>query len=288
MGSFYQREKARLPPKKKNAIFFFVSLHSNNKHMRMTEARNMCRKFVVSAIVLLIVAILVASSGKAQGNENAPPVSSKPELTNKDILGMARAGLSSDIIIAKIQTSACIFDTSPSTLIELKSAGVPETVTLAMVKCSPPDKSQSRPTGIMPQGELGTGQQKEATPSTPKPQVTAKANLPPPQRLYVTGSARDVKMLRNALQLWTVGTRPCVQFIDGPEPGAYTLKFRWDQHYTLFVNSGTEADMDLYDSKGVLVWSEHRSVRSAGAYHHGHPEIEMYPRLYKALGCSAP
>lgn len=246
----------------------------------------MSRKSIPLAIVLLIAATLVASNGKAQDSGNPPPASSKPGLTNKDILGMAKAGLSPDVIIAKIQTSACAFDTSPATLIELKSAGVPETIILAMVKCSPSENSQSQPTGIIPEGKPGTSQRKEATPNTPKPQVTDKGNVVFPQKLFLIGSARDVKMLKNSLQPWTVGPRPCVQFVDRPEPGAYTLKFRWDNHYTLFVHSGTEADMDLYDGKGTLVWTEHKSVRAAGAYHEGHPEKEMYPKLYKALGCS--
>lgn len=103
--------------------------------------------------------------------------------------------------------------------------------------------------------------------------------------MFITGSARDVKMLKKSLQAWTVGPQACVQFVDHPEPGAYTLKFRWANHYTVFVHSGTEADMDLYDSKGTLIWSEHKTAKAAGAYHEGHPEKEMYPQLWKALGC---
>jgi hypothetical protein len=68
-------------------------------------------------------------------DSQTPPASpSSAELTNKDVLEMAKAGLSAEIILAKIQTSACNFDTSPSALIDLKSAGIPEAVILAMVK----------------------------------------------------------------------------------------------------------------------------------------------------------
>jgi hypothetical protein len=54
-------------------------------------------------------------------------------LSNKDIADMLRAGLSPEIVLAKIKTSVCDFDTSPSALQELKAAGVPDAVILAMV-----------------------------------------------------------------------------------------------------------------------------------------------------------
>jgi hypothetical protein len=59
-------------------------------------------------------------------------------LTNKDIQDMIKAGLSSDIIIAKIKGTASNFDTSPATLQEMKKAGVPDAVVLAMVQASIP------------------------------------------------------------------------------------------------------------------------------------------------------
>ena len=55
-------------------------------------------------------------------------------LTNKDIIMMFRAGLSQEIVIAKIKSSICIFDTAPDKLAELKKAGVPDAVILAIVQ----------------------------------------------------------------------------------------------------------------------------------------------------------
>ena len=43
---------------------------------------------------------------------------------------MAKAGLTADLIIAKIKTSLRQFDTSPSALVSLKEAGVPDAVCL--------------------------------------------------------------------------------------------------------------------------------------------------------------
>ena len=55
-------------------------------------------------------------------------------LTNVDILTMVRAKLSSALIIEKIKTSSCAFDTFPSVLAELKYKGVPDDVLMAMVE----------------------------------------------------------------------------------------------------------------------------------------------------------
>jgi hypothetical protein len=54
-------------------------------------------------------------------------------LTNDDIVKMARAGLSSSIIITTIETAPAVaFDVSPAGLIELKSAGVEDRIVESM------------------------------------------------------------------------------------------------------------------------------------------------------------
>src|SRR5258708_3451837 len=55
-------------------------------------------------------------------------------LTNQDILTMVRAKLPSSLIIEKINSSSCVFDTFPGVLAELKYKGVPDDVMMAMVK----------------------------------------------------------------------------------------------------------------------------------------------------------
>jgi hypothetical protein len=55
-------------------------------------------------------------------------------LVNGDVLEMLKAGLSAEIIIAKIKGSPSAFDTSPSALKQLKVSGVPDAVILAMVQ----------------------------------------------------------------------------------------------------------------------------------------------------------
>jgi hypothetical protein len=55
-------------------------------------------------------------------------------LTNADVLTMVRAKLPPALIVEKIKTSSCAFDTFPSVLAELKYKGVPDEVLMAMVE----------------------------------------------------------------------------------------------------------------------------------------------------------
>ena len=71
------------------------------------------------------------------GNQSgAASPQSKPQvaLTNGDVVGMVKAGIGAEIIVAKIKNASCSFDTSPAALKELKDAGVPESAILAMVQ----------------------------------------------------------------------------------------------------------------------------------------------------------
>jgi hypothetical protein len=49
-------------------------------------------------------------------------------------MDMLKAGLTADVVVAKIKSSETNFDTSPGALANLKAANVPENVLLAMVK----------------------------------------------------------------------------------------------------------------------------------------------------------
>ena len=84
------------------------------------------------------------NAGTPRGNAviaiSSPPNSTKQAattagaLTDADILSMNTAGLPSSVLIAKIKSSACNFDTSPAQLQQLKAGGVPDDVILAMVE----------------------------------------------------------------------------------------------------------------------------------------------------------
>jgi hypothetical protein len=123
----------------------------------------MIRQSMILLTTFLVVGTLVPLNGQAKSKQISPAFS-EAGLTNKDILGMVKAGLSPDVIIAKIQTSACSFDTSPTALEKLKAAGVPETVILTMVKAPNAGTSNEVPAHSAPLVQPQT-----ASPQAPKP-----------------------------------------------------------------------------------------------------------------------
>jgi len=97
--------------------------------------------------VALLLALFVVPGRwvLASQDSESPKVTATP-LTNADVLDMLKAGVSQDVVIAKIRASACEFDTTPSTLKALKAAKVPDAVTLAMVEASSgPPRQDSTP-----------------------------------------------------------------------------------------------------------------------------------------------
>jgi hypothetical protein len=62
-----------------------------------------------------------------------PPAAAPQALTNLDVLKMVETKLTHEVIVEKIRTSPCDFDTTPEALQKLKDAGVSDSVLLAMV-----------------------------------------------------------------------------------------------------------------------------------------------------------
>lgn len=89
-------------------------------------------RYLALAGVLIAVLISMPDILRCQ-----TPTPSKSALTNQDVIDLVKAGFSSDIVLAKIRSSACNFDTSLAAMKSLKNANVPDSVVLAMVQASP-------------------------------------------------------------------------------------------------------------------------------------------------------
>jgi len=87
-------------------------------------------KKLVSLILMLTISMGVVALPTFQ---DPKPETVSSSLTNKDVLDMVKASLTSDVIVAKIRSSTTKFDTTPAALAELKAANVPDAVILAMV-----------------------------------------------------------------------------------------------------------------------------------------------------------
>jgi hypothetical protein len=68
-------------------------------------------------------------------------------------MDMVKSGLATDVIVAKIKSSPTKFDTAPSALAELKMAGVPDAVILAIVQSAGGAIPSSSPT-VLAAGEI--------------------------------------------------------------------------------------------------------------------------------------
>jgi hypothetical protein len=103
-------------------------------------------------LTALFLLLAVFPAAAAQSNDAAkivqpsePPQAAQPRqparpLSNEDVLGMVEAQLATEVVVEKIKTSPCDFDTSPAALKRLKGAGVPDALLLLMVmspKCNP-------------------------------------------------------------------------------------------------------------------------------------------------------
>lgn len=92
------------------------------------------RHFIV--LMALFLSVIGLRKCDAQTAEKKP-------LGNQDIIDLLKAGLTSEVVVAKIKASACDFDTSPASLKDLKSAAVPDAVILAMVQAPVASKRAS-------------------------------------------------------------------------------------------------------------------------------------------------
>ena len=86
---------------------------------------------MTSMKVLLSLLLMMITTPLGMAQDIAP--SDKPVL-NSDIIEMSRAGVQPSVILVKIKSSPCKFDTSPSALVTLKESGVADEVLLEMVR----------------------------------------------------------------------------------------------------------------------------------------------------------
>lgn len=94
---------------------------------------------------LLTLLLFTAMAVKAQTAAKAET------LTNKNVVEISKAGLGNDIIIAKINSSACKFDLSTTALIDLKKQGVsPEVISSMMNKTNGKAVVAEQPVGATP------------------------------------------------------------------------------------------------------------------------------------------
>lgn len=105
------------------------------------------RRFIPAALIAFLLSAVAAPRAEA--------------ITAQDIIGLARAGLGEEVLLALIEVDGSIFSIDPATLTELKKAGISDRVIEAMVR-------SGRNPAPPPQPPL---EMTEAPPRPPAPQV---------------------------------------------------------------------------------------------------------------------
>lgn len=147
-------------------------------------------------------------------------------LTNKDILDMNKAGLPPEVLVAKIKSSQCAFDTSPVSLKSLKVAGLGDSVILAMVE-APVGLPQPRSTSAEP-----------SPTDNAKPVPSTAAALSDPKQQYQQGGGPPCVILKRmgpadevTSHLYSFGIRgKQFQFVEGNSPTGVNFHGRLTDH----------------------------------------------------------
>lgn len=100
---------------------------------RYSHIRVEARRAALAGLVPERLDKAYAAPGVTIKSGNGPARTGRP-LNNQDVLAMVEAGLPPKVLVAKIDRSPGNFDTSPDVLKELKTAGVHDSVILAMVR----------------------------------------------------------------------------------------------------------------------------------------------------------
>ena len=105
-------------------------------HQIRTSVLGAAMKLQAVVFVLLLLASSAAAQNPAQAPANQGTSTPSPDqavITNQDVIGMLKAGLSPEIVAAKVKNSKCQCDTRPPAIEELRAAGAPGRVIFAMI-----------------------------------------------------------------------------------------------------------------------------------------------------------
>ncbi len=120
----------------------------------------------MKTFLLGFVLAFAAAAPPARPQGQAPGAAGPTTLTNASVVKLVRAGFKEKTVIAIINARPVSFDLSPDRLIELKKAGVPERVILAMLaRAESVDfASDDWDEDEMPLGGLGRGRGQAGAP----------------------------------------------------------------------------------------------------------------------------
>ncbi len=211
----------------------------------------MQRMLILVLALLLVPAAMTSRAGEV--------------LTNQTVVEMVQLHLADEIVVRKIETSLCQFDTTPQALAQLQAAGVPATVIGAMLSAgspaastaSAPAAAAAAPAARTPEFGLLLGNGYRSMAATPVSSESSRRKKWIP--IYGSYAGTETFFFIKGVHAATVtGPRPV--FVTTIEPSRMRL-----------VHLGVRDDEERY-----VVFAKGRSDReiavtaepsSAGAYH---------------------
>ena len=240
---------------------------------------------MMRTIVLLGLMLIAFQISLAQTKS-----STDVSLKNEDVIRMTRAGLSSDVILAKLRGSNCKFDTSPSSLVAMKEAGVADDVLMEMVR--------------NPNGQQVKEEEPKAapTPATVVNRQSPADNLPEyghiseirrMRRVFVIADDIDSQnLLVNALQsydgLQIVGSPDRAEIFVGFTQGSNATGVVFQGLFPGTIDHRTKAQFVVYykseTGRSRIVWQETEDTQSSSGLVLSRPnEVNVARHFIKAL-----
>ena len=140
--------------------------------MRVIDLRQILRNFT-SLVLVTTLAFTIPLSALAQSDESERRVQLKQApgaslvISNQDVLAMHTSGFSEAVILARIKASRSSFDISVPALQELKDAGLPDAVILAIITSTLKTKpSQPEPEVVPIPSDPEPDSSEESTPNS--------------------------------------------------------------------------------------------------------------------------
>jgi hypothetical protein len=241
---------------------------------------------------LFYLLLLLVASPWLQGQEGTTQL--RP-IVNADIIEMSRAGLLPAVLIAKIKSSPCKFDTSPSALVELKEAGVADDILLEIVR-----------------NPNGGGQPKiQAVPSsTPVATTTSQAQVKerPSDNLPEYGDLSEIRKFRRVfviaddidsqnLMIHALRQYDGLDVVASPERADLFVAFTQGSSATSIVPHGlfagtidhrTKAQFIVYykseSGRSRIVWQETEDVQTSSGLTFSRPnEVNVIRHFINAM-----
>lgn len=237
--------------------------------------------------IIVLLSLICISFQSSFGQAKS---SSELLIKNEDVIQMARAGLSSEVILAKIRSSDCKFDTSPSSLVAMKEAGVPEDVLMEMVR--------------NPNGQPVVQEKPKATP-TPEVVVDRQS---PTDNIPEYGNISEIRKMRHVfviaddidsqnLLVNSLRSYDGLQIVSSPDRAEIFVGFTQGSSATGIVFQGlfpgtidhrTKAQFIVYykstTGRSRIVWQETEDTQSSSGLVLSRPnEVNVAKHFIKAL-----